>query len=77
MDGMMTVGVVEETRSEEFTVGDPVPHAQGWREHSTVAVGREQLSGLGTPSTLDVSTARPQHYLGALGGIGLKKPELS
>lgn len=71
MDGIMTVGVVAETRSEEFTVGDPVSHAQGWREYSTVAVGREQLSGLGTLSKLDVSTARPQHYLGALGGIGL------
>lgn len=71
MDGIMTVGVVVESRAEGFAVGDTVWHALGWRDYAVVDASVVQLSGLGTLRALDTSIAEPQWYLGALGGMGL------
>ena len=71
MDGIMTVGVVVESRAAGFEPGDTVWHALGWRDFAVVDADAVQLSGLGTLRTLDTSIAEPQWYLGALGGMGL------
>src|SRR6476660_1272127 len=39
MDGIMTVGVVEESHAPGFSPGDTVSHASGWRSHSVIAAG--------------------------------------
>ena len=71
MDGIMTVGVVEESRAAGFAPGDTVSHALGWRSYCVVEAGRVQLSGLGTLTKVDVADVPPEWYLGPLGGIGL------
>lgn len=71
MDGIMTVGVVEQSGVPGFSPGDTVSHASGWRTHSVIEPGDAQLSGLGTLAKVDVVDTPPQWYLGPLGGIGL------
>ena len=71
MDGIMTVGEVVESRSDEFSAGDTVSHAAGWRDYAIVTAGAPALGGLGTLTRLDVDLAPPQRYLGPLGGMGL------
>ena len=71
MDGIMTVGEVIESRSDEFSAGDTVSHAAGWRDYAVVAAGAPALGGLGTLTRLDIALAPAQRYLGPLGGMGL------
>jgi NADPH-dependent curcumin reductase CurA len=71
MDGIMTVGVVVESRAAGFAPGDTVWHASGWRDYAVVAAGARALGGLGTLTRLDTDLAPAQRYLGPLGGMGL------
>jgi len=71
LDGIMTVGKVVETRIHGFAPGDIVWHAAGWRDFSVVRADEPALRGLGTLTKLDGSIARPEAYLGPLGGVGL------
>jgi hypothetical protein len=71
MDGIMAVGEVVASRAAGFAIGDLVSHAQGWREYALVDPAEAQLGGIGTLTRLDVADARPQWYLGPLGGMGL------
>jgi NADPH-dependent curcumin reductase CurA len=71
MAGIMTVGEVLESCADGFTRGDTVWHAAGWRDYAVVEAGKEELTGVGTLTKLDVSIASPQAYLGVLGGNGL------
>ncbi len=70
LDGILTVGTVEGSRSSAFSEGDLVVHAQGWREHSVVDAAEIQLGGLGTLAVLE-PVRQPEWYLGPLGGMGL------
>lgn len=71
MDGVMAVGEVVESRAVGFSAGDVVSHAHGWRDYAVVDPRVEMLGGIGTLRRLEVTTAEPQWYLGALGGMGL------
>jgi NADPH-dependent curcumin reductase CurA len=71
LDGIMTVGEVVESRAEDFSPGDTVWHAHGWRDYAVVQAGKEELRGVGTLRRLDVTAAPPQTYLGVLGPAGL------
>lgn len=71
MDGVFTVGVVEQTTDPGFPVGTTVWHAQGWRTHAVVDVGEEAMGGIARLRVLDVDAAPPQAYLGPLGAMGL------
>ena len=71
LDGIMTIGIVEESRADGFKPGDTVSHAMGWRSYSVVDPRISQLSGLGTLTTIDVVGIPSQWYLGPLGGVGL------
>src|SRR4051794_31212607 len=71
LDGVATVGVVEESRADGFAPGDRVAHAAGWRDYAVVEAGREALGGVGTLRRIDAAAAPPQAYLGVLGGSGL------
>lgn len=71
LDGIMTVGVVIESRADGFRIGDVVSHAQGWRDYALVDPLVPALSGLGTLALLDTDAAPARAYLGALGGAGI------
>lgn len=71
MDGIFTVGVVEQTTDPDFPVGTTVWHAQGWRTHAVVDVAEEAMNGIARLRALDVATVAPQTYLGPLGAMGL------
>lgn len=71
MDGIMTVGVVLESRADGFAPGDTVSHASGWRDYAVVEAGKDALGGVGTLTKLDVRGTPPQAHLGVLGGTGL------
>ena len=71
LDGIMTVGVVVESRADGFAPGDTVWHSFGWRDYAVVEAGQPTLRGLGTLTRLDTSLAPARSYLGALGGMGL------
>lgn len=71
LDGIMTVGVVVDSRAPGFAPGDHVSHALGWRDFSIVEAGVPALSGLGTLSLLDTSIAPAQTFLGVLGAAGI------
>jgi len=71
MDGILTIGEVVESRTDEFAAGDTVWHPFGWREYAVVDAAAEYMNGAATLRRLDVSDAPPQWYLGPLGAIGL------
>lgn len=71
MDGIFTVGVVEQTTDPHFPVGTTVWHSKGWRTHALVDVAEEAMNGIARLRALDVSTVPPQTYLGPLGAMGL------
>ena len=71
MDGIMTVGVVVDSRADGFAPGDTVWHAAGWRDYAVVRANEPALGGLGTLTRLDTALAPAQWYLGPLGGMGL------
>jgi NADPH-dependent curcumin reductase CurA len=71
MDGILTVGEVEESNAEGFEPGDTVWHASGWRDYALVEAGKEELRGVGTLTRLDTAIAPAQAYLGVLGANGL------
>jgi NADPH-dependent curcumin reductase CurA len=57
------VGVVEESTSERFRVGDTVLHMAGWREHAVLPAGQVRR--------LDTEHVPASAYLGVLGMPGL------
>jgi len=71
MDGILTVGEVEESNVDGFAPGDTVWHASGWRDYALVEAGKEELRGVGTLTRLDTTIAPAQAYLGVLGANGL------
>ncbi|MHB8334811.1 MAG: NADP-dependent oxidoreductase [Acidimicrobiales bacterium] len=71
LDGIMTVGVVVESRTPGFVAGDTVSHALGWRELSVVDAGVAALGGLGTLTVLDTTVAPAKSFLGVLGAAGI------
>jgi NADPH-dependent curcumin reductase CurA len=71
LDGIMTVGVVVDSRTARFAVGDAVWHRFGWREYAIVRADDAGLGGLGALTRLDTARAPVQAYLGPLGGMGL------
>lgn len=71
LDGIMTVGVVVESRSPGFVAGDAVSHALGWRELSVINAGVPALGGLGTLSVLDTTVTPAKSFLGVLGAAGI------
>lgn len=71
MDGVFTIGVVEQTADPAFPVGTTVWHSQGWRTHAVVDVAEEAMNGIARLRALDVSVVPPQTYLGPLGPMGL------
>jgi NADPH-dependent curcumin reductase CurA len=71
LDGIMTVGEVVASEADGFEPGDTVWHAFGWRDYAVVIAGEEALRGIGTLRRLDATSARPEAYLGVLGGNGL------
>ena len=71
MDGILTVGVVEESRADGFPVGSTVWHSYGWRSHALVDAGEVAMGGLASLRVLDVDRAPASAYLGPLGAMGL------
>ncbi|MGW0893119.1 NADP-dependent oxidoreductase [Saccharopolyspora sp. NPDC002578] len=71
MDGIFTVGVVEESLAEGFPVGSTVWHSYGWRSHAVVDSGEVAMNGIANLRLLDVDRAPAQAYLGPLGPMGL------
>ena len=71
MDGIFTVGVVEESRAEGFPVGATVWHSYGWRSHAVVDPAEVAMNGVADLRVLDVEQLSPQTYLGPLGPMGL------
>ncbi|WP_168702520.1 NADP-dependent oxidoreductase [Gordonia paraffinivorans] len=71
LDGVLTVGEVIESRAEGFSPGDVVWHPFGWRELSIVAADVNYMNGVARLQVLDMDGVEPQHYLGALGSMGL------
>ena len=71
MDGILTIGEVVESRTDQFSPGDTVWHPFGWREYAVVDAAAEYMNGAATLRRLDVSATPPQWYLGPLGAIGL------
>lgn len=71
LDGIMTVGDVVVSEADGFQPGDTVWHAFGWRDYAVVTAGEVALRGVGTLRRLDVTSTRPEAYLGILGGNGL------
>ncbi|GAF49536.1 NADP-dependent oxidoreductase [Rhodococcus wratislaviensis] len=71
MDGILTVGVIEQSRAEGFPVGSCVWHSYGWRSHAVVDPGKAAMNGLASLRVLDLKRAPAQAYLGPLGGMGL------
>jgi NADPH-dependent curcumin reductase CurA len=71
MDGIFTVGVVEESRDEGFPVGSTVWHSYGWRSHAVVDADETAMNGIANLRVLDVDRAPAQTYLGPLGAMGL------
>ncbi|MEU4451025.1 NADP-dependent oxidoreductase [Nocardioides sp. NPDC023903] len=71
MDGIFTVGVVEESRAEGFPVGATVWHSYGWRSHAIVDPDEVAMNGVADLRVLDVEQLSPQTYLGPLGAMGL------
>lgn len=71
MDGILTVGVVEESRAAGFPVGSTVWHSYGWRSHAVVDADEIALGGIANLRVLDTERAPAQTYLGPLGAMGL------
>jgi NADPH-dependent curcumin reductase CurA len=71
MDGIVTLGVVEESRAEGFPVGATVWHSYGWRTHAVVDASEVAMNGLASLRVLDVDGIAPQTYLGPMGPMGL------
>lgn len=71
MDGIFTVGVIEESLAEGFPVGSTVWHSYGWRSHAVVDSDEVAMNGIATLRLLDVDKAPAQAYLGPLGPMGL------
>jgi NADPH-dependent curcumin reductase CurA len=71
MDGIFTVGVVEESRTERFPVGSTVWHSYGWRSHAVVDADEVAMNGIASLRVLDVDRAPARAYLGPLGAMGL------
>ncbi|MFC5677178.1 NADP-dependent oxidoreductase [Aeromicrobium endophyticum] len=71
MDGIVTIGVIEESRAEGFPVGATVWHSYGWRTHAVVDAGEVAMNGLASLRVLDVDGIAPQTYLGPMGPMGL------
>lgn len=57
------VGVVAESRSNKFKVGDTVRHFAGWRTHAVLNEGQAEQ--------IDTNLAPAEAYLGILGQTGL------
>lgn len=71
MDGIFTVGIVEESRAEGIPVGASVWHSYGWRSHAIVDPAEVAMNGVADLRVLDVEQLPPQAYLGPLGAMGL------
>lgn len=71
MDGIVTIGVVEESRAERFPVGATVWHSYGWRTHAVIDADEVAMNGLASLRLLDVDGIAPQTYLGPMGPMGL------
>lgn len=71
LDGILTIGVVEESKAPAFPVGATVWHSYGWRSHAVVEAREVAMNGLASLRVLDVDGTAPQTYLGALGAMGL------
>jgi hypothetical protein len=71
LDGIVTIGVVEQSRAEGFPVGATVWHSYGWRTHAVVDAAEVAMNGLASLRVLDVDGIAPQTYLGPLGPMGL------
>ena len=69
LDGF-AVGVVVESGSRYFGIGDHVLHSMGWRDFALVDA--TDAGGYRGPTAIDVTgRRRPEEYLGALGPVGL------
>jgi NADPH-dependent curcumin reductase CurA len=71
MDGIVTIGVVEESRAEGFPVGATVWHSYGWRTHAVIDAAEVAMNGLASLRVLDVDGVPAQTYLGPMGPMGL------
>ena len=73
MDGIVTIGVVEESRAPGFPVGATVWHSYGWRTHAVIDADEVAMNGLASLRVLDVDVRgiAPQTYLGPMGPMGL------
>jgi NADPH-dependent curcumin reductase CurA len=71
MDGIVTIGVVEESRAQGFPVGATVWHSYGWRTHAVIDAREVAMNGLASLRVLDVDGVPPQTYLGPMGPMGL------
>jgi hypothetical protein len=71
MDGIVTLGVVEDSRAADFPVGATVWHSYGWRTHAVVDAAEVAMNGLASLRVLDVDGVAPPTYLGPLGPMGL------
>ena len=71
MDGILAVGVVEESLADGVPVGSTVWHSYGWRSHAVLAADEVAMNGLASLRVLDVERASAQAYLGPLGPMGL------
>ncbi|MHC3004281.1 NADP-dependent oxidoreductase [Gordonia metallireducens] len=67
----LALGVVVDSRSGDFEVGQHVSHLCGFREHAVVRADGATLGGYGGLSVVDTLDHPPQWFLGPLGSSGL------
>lgn len=68
----LALGVVVESRSPDFSVGDLVSHMHGYRDYAIADAGAEgALGGAGALTRIETGGLEPQWFLGPLGSSGL------
>lgn len=70
--GGLALGVVVESRSPDFAIGDLVSHMHGYRDFAVADAGAAgALGGAGALTKVDTGGLQPQWFLGPLGSSGL------
>ncbi|WP_072803203.1 NADP-dependent oxidoreductase [Rhodococcoides yunnanense] len=67
----LALGVVVDSRSDDFVPGDTVSHMLGYRDYAVVSATAGGLGGAGTLTTVEPGTWPLQWFLGPLGSSGL------
>ncbi|OZC59463.1 NADP-dependent oxidoreductase [Rhodococcus sp. 06-470-2] len=67
----LALGIVVESRHEDFRPGDLVSHMHGYRDFAVVSAAAGGLGGAGTLTRIDAHDWPQQWYLGPLGSSGL------